>query len=174
MCGLRDKHDARLKPISRSVKFCSRKQPGRSMPQHRETASALPVQSSKCSKQRQTWTPSAQLAAIAVSLSFFSPCDSSANRIKTRRLTGLPVSLSSEAASMCQASRRSREAIGPLAPCSRWIRRARKIQDPKTSTPRREQITDGASKDHDASNGTHSGSLPCAVDCGALKEVVQG
>ncbi|KAJ4983989.1 hypothetical protein SVAN01_10544 [Stagonosporopsis vannaccii] len=57
-----------------------------------------------------------------------------------------PVSLSSAAASMCQVSRRSREAIGPPAPCTRWIRRARKIQDPKTSTPRREQIADGASE----------------------------
>jgi hypothetical protein len=85
---------------------------------------------------------------------------------------GFPVSLSSTAAGMCQVSRRSREAIGP--PSFRWIRRARKIQDPKTSKTRRAQIADGASEDNDASNGTHSGSLPCAVDRSALREVVQG
>ena len=68
---------------------------------------------------------------------------------------------------MCQVSRRSREAIGP--PSFRWIRRAKKIQDPKTSKTCRAQVADSASEDNDASNGTHSGSLPCAVDRGALR-----
>lgn len=49
-----------------------------------------------------------------------------------------------------------------------------KIQDPKTSKTRRAQIADDASEDNDASNGIHSGSLPCAVDRGALRGDVQG
>lgn len=58
--------------------------------------------------------------------------DSTVSGVNARRTTSRrDVSLNSAAASMCQVSRRSREAIGPLAPCSRWIRRARKFKIPR-------------------------------------------
>src|SRR5690242_5575579 len=144
------------------------------MPQHRETASAVPVQSSKCSKQRQTWTPSAP--NWLSSPSAFHSAQATARRTASRRDVS-PACLSHSAA-LQQACVRYHAVRGRL---SAHLHLAlggsgapEKNQDPKTSTPRREQITEGASKDHDASNGTHSGSLPCAVDCGALREVVQG
>ena len=119
------------------------------------------------SAHRQCWCTKyldARLASAIIAVKPHpSPSNSSAKRIKARRLKlATLASLSSAAAPMRQVSRRSREAIGP--PSFRWIRCARKNQDPKTSKTRRLQITDGANKDNDASKRTHSGSLLCAVD----------
>lgn len=109
----------------------------------------------------------ARLSCHYVQTSLTSQSDSSASRIKTRRLKLAAVAALSHSAAQQQACVRYHavrgRAIGP-PPSFRWIRRARKNQDPKTSKTRREQITDGASKGNDASNGTHFGSLPCVVD----------
>ncbi len=76
---------------------------------------------------------------------------------------GFPISLSA-AASMCQVSRRSREATGPLASSSWWIGRARKIQEPKTRRTRRHRLQTALAKTMTRAIVPTFGSLTCAVD----------